>query len=75
MSKLIEGRIECPFYIKEGDCFIRCEGCIGGTECIHRFTDNKEKARYENEVCSVFGGKRCEHHRNVAVQYDRGLRS
>ena len=37
MSKMIEGRIECPFYLKEGDSFIACEGILNGTKCFHRF--------------------------------------
>lgn len=75
MSKLIEGRIECPFYIKEGNSFIKCEGGINGTECIHTFRDNVEKSKYENNVCSKFGGRRCEYYRMVAAMYEVGKRA
>lgn len=74
MSKLIEGKIECPFYIKEGEYFIRCEGVLKNTECVHRFVSNAEKKRYEETVCSCFGGRNCPHHRAVAVLYERNVR-
>ena len=74
MSKLIEGKIECPFYLKEGNSFIKCEGGICGTECVHRFKDNTEKTKYETEVCSKCGGRNCVYYRMVAVIYERKLK-
>ena len=75
MSKSIEGAIECPFYLKEGKRFIKCEGILNGTICTHSFNSDKEKLFFENTVCSVFGGKRCAHHRAVALLYDKGVRA
>ena len=53
MSKLIEGKIECPFYIKEGEYFIRCEGVLKNTECVHSVGALKELfemlCEYEDE--------------------------
>ena len=74
MSKLIESKIECPFYVRESERAITCEGCIAGTVAVQRFNDRVGKSTYENNVCSVFGGRRCPHYRAVAVQYDRGQR-
>lgn len=71
MSKAIEAMIECPFYIKEGERFIRCEGSVSGTQCIHRFKNDREKSNYEVNFCSKFGGRNCPHHRVVAVIYER----
>lgn len=71
MSKTIEAMIECPFYVKEGERFIRCEGSVKGTECIHRFITDSQKVRHEENFCSKFGGRNCPHHRVVAVLYER----
>lgn len=74
MAKPIEGKIECPFYIKEGERFIRCEGVLKGTQCIHRFLTNAQKESFEECICSVFGGKNCPHHRSVAILYEKEVR-
>lgn len=74
MSKLIEGKIECPYYLKEGNGFIKCEGCIRGTECVHRFHSDAQKVRYEEKVCSNLGGRSCEHYRVVSRLYETGVR-
>ncbi len=74
MSKMIEGRIECPFYLKEGDGFITCEGVLKGTECIHSFKSNELKRYHENSVCSSSGGRNCQHYRTVSLLYERGLK-
>lgn len=73
MSKKIESNIECPFYLKEGDKFIACEGVLKGTRCVHKFSSNVEKRDYENNVCSVNCGKKCYHYRAVATLYERGI--
>lgn len=74
MSKTIESIIECPFYLKEGEKFISCEGVLDNTSSTHRFNSNDEKKKYEFSVCCVNGGKKCKHHRAVSVLYERGLR-
>ncbi len=75
MSKLIEGRIECPFYLDEGDGFITCEGVLKNTECKHQFPNNFFKRNYEEEVCCTLGGRKCSHYRNLSVLYERGLKA
>lgn len=74
MSKRIEGRIECPFYICEGNSFIACEGVLKGTNCVHRFPDNDIKKTYEESVCCSYGGRRCNHYKSISSLYERGLR-
>ncbi len=74
MSKLIEGRIECPFYINEGDGFITCEGVVNGTRCMHQFSNNKIKSSYETTMCCSSGGRKCHHYRNLSLLYERGLK-
>ncbi len=73
MSKHIEASIECPFYISEGDRFIECEGAIKGTNCVHNFTNNKEKRKHEMLICSSNCGKKCYHYRTLSVMYERGV--
>lgn len=75
MSKMIEGMVECPFYIKEGKGFIDCEGIIEKTISTHRFKSDMDKKNYEYQVCCVNGGKKCPHFRNVSVLYERGERA
>jgi hypothetical protein len=75
MSKMIEGIIECPFYIKEGESFITCEGVLENTSTTHRFKSREDKRRYEFCVCGENGGKKCSHFRAVSLLYERGLRT
>ena len=75
MSKTIESLIECPFYISEGTGFVICEGAIKGTTAKQEFKNNSDKAKYEAEVCSVNCGKKCNHYRNVATLYEKGVLS
>ena len=75
MPKFIEGKIECPFYIDEGKRYISCEGVIKGTTCVHSFESEFKKAQHEEGVCSVFGGRKCQHYRMLSVLYERGLLS
>lgn len=75
MSKQIEGRIECPFYLEEGDGFITCEGVLKDTRCKHQFINNFYKRNYEEAVCCASGGRKCHHYRNLSVLYERGIKS
>lgn len=73
MSKAIEEVIECPFYMREGDGFISCEGLLKkSTTATHRFKSNDEKRSYEYEFCCVNGGRKCPHYRNLMILYERG---
>lgn len=71
MAKFIERLIECPFYLGEGDKFINCEG-EAGKKYSQLFDDNKEKSKYERSVCSVDGGRTCEHYKKINRLYERG---
>ncbi|MBO5065490.1 MAG: hypothetical protein J6D06_05180 [Clostridia bacterium] len=75
MSKFIEGMIECPFYLREGEGFIACEGIITGSSCHHRFENDFQKRNYEIDVCSTNGGKKCRYYRTMALLYERGLKA
>ncbi len=73
MSKVIEGIIECPFYLREGERFISCEGIlVDSAVTTHRFKSDEDKRSYQYCYCSVNGGKKCRHYRNLMVLYERG---
>ena len=74
MSKEIESRIQCPFYIGEGKTHITCEGLIHGCESVQKFESGKQKSDYEKFVCSVNRGRKCFHYRSVMLLYDKGIR-
>ncbi len=73
MSKQIESTIECPFYIKEDNISITCEGAIKGTNCVHTFNTKEEKVKHETNVCSYNCGKKCFHYRTLSIMYERGI--
>lgn len=74
MSKSVENKIECPFYIEETQNYILCEGIIANTTQKNIFSSNEEKLEYELNVCSINGGRKCLHYRNLHKQYDIGER-
>ena len=53
MSKFIDGMIECPFYLKEGERFIACEGILSGAHCCHKFDNETEKMTKTPESLTV----------------------
>ena len=71
MAKFIERLIECPFYLGEGDRFINCEG-ENGKKHIKAFDNNTQKSEYEKGVCSVDGGRACNHHKKINWLYECG---
>jgi hypothetical protein len=75
MSALIEGHIECPFYQKNGLQTITCEGLLDNlTHTTHHFKSADEKRQHILKYCCQHGGRRCVHHRSVAILYERGMR-
>lgn len=43
----------CPFYIKDADKSITCEGLIKGTSDMRRFQTTKVKREYQEHVCQT----------------------
>jgi len=72
VSKLIEARILCPYYLRESKSTIICEGAIGGTICAQKFQSIAAKARHEVDYCSKEGGRRCPQFRAVSMKYYNG---
>ena len=67
--KPIENYIECPFYLREKEKEIFCEGLIENTIVIHHFETNKLKKEHERNVCSIKLGKKCPHYQAVNSKY------
>ncbi len=72
MSKQIEARILCPYYLRESKSTIICEGAIDGTICAQKFQSIAAKARHEVDYCSKEGGRRCPQFRAVSIKYFNG---
>lgn len=73
MSKSIEERIECPFYISENGNYIVCEGLMKSVNCINKFPSKAEKLGYIENYCSVNCGKKCNQYRALSILYERGI--
>lgn len=71
MAKFIERLIECPFYMGEGDKYINCEG-EDGKKYSKIFYNNAEKTDFEKTVCSVDGGRSCNHYKKINSLYECG---
>jgi hypothetical protein len=69
-----EGNIECPFYLGQENCSIKCEGHI--KEMLNNkliFKNAEQKKKYIDTYCVVDGGRRCVHYRLMSSLYDRGV--
>jgi hypothetical protein len=65
----IDTKIECPFYIKDIKKEILCEGSIVDTVSIQKFRSASKRIEYEQDYCSVNGGRKCPHYRAVDLRY------
>ncbi|MBQ8183116.1 MAG: hypothetical protein IJ025_04370 [Clostridia bacterium] len=74
MSRNIEERVECPFFLRHSKTAITCEGVLDGTNCVHTFKSAAQRDFYETGFCCVKGGRSCQHYRNVSILYERGLK-
>ena len=62
--------IVCPFYIRDTQYALVCEGQIKGTENHARFATQDAKERYLKGVCSSFRYRRCRIARSLQLRYD-----
>lgn len=72
MGRGIDALVECPFFISQGDNFIKCESYISQTKTSFEFRFSRDKKKYVEEICSCGGGKRCRHYRLMSILYERG---
>ena len=58
-NKQIEALIQCPFYLREKENTVACEGYIRGTCMITKFPGEKEKRAYMKANCFKPDGGEC----------------
>lgn len=68
MSKTIEARIECPFYVKMQGSKLVCEGLLDCLRTSHTFADGKALTKWVKENCCVDFGRGCKHHRALMIK-------
>lgn len=69
-----EGNIECPFYLGQENCSIKCEAHIKETERTKLiFKSAEAKKRYIDNICTFDGGRKCRHNRMLNYLYDTGV--
>lgn len=49
----------CPFYLKEAQKSITCEGLIDGTCNMTRFNSEDEKTQYQSANCEMYNYTNC----------------
>lgn len=52
-------RTICPFYLKEAQKSITCEGLIEGTSNMTRFDTEEEKLQYQSANCEMYNYANC----------------
>jgi len=63
----------CPFYVREADKSISCEGVIDGTVTMTRFASTEVKVRFQEAACFQYGSERvCPVAKQLATLYLQG---
>ena len=70
--KTIDSEILCPFYIKEGNQTVTCEGLIPGTYATQRFPDYGTKRFFEQSSCCRLKEHTCPHADALRRSYECG---
>lgn len=52
MANYVVTRIVCPYFVREAEKSITCEGIIQGTLDTRRFSTKKDKERHEDMCCT-----------------------
>ena len=62
----------CPFYLREAEKSIACEGLTPGTCCLTRFAGKEEKEQFQAECCQGFEyAERCPLAAALMEKYDK----
>lgn len=62
---------DCPYYIRESEKMITCEGVEDGTLIGTRFDSEPQKIEYQRRHCFE-KCERCKHAENLDKKYDAG---
>ena len=49
----------CPFYLRENDKTLTCEGCTWGSTTTMRFAKTQQKTAWQEEICARYHFRRC----------------
>lgn len=60
---------KCPFYIKEAEKSITCEGCTENSTNMQRFETSEEKEHYQEQYCTTRGYIMCPWAASLAEKY------
>ena len=60
--------VKCPFYIKENENQIYCEGIIT-KKCIQHFINAKKKRQHKSKCCNS-DYRQCRHFKTVEQMYE-----
>ena len=58
-NKTVDALVKCPFYVKENENRIVCEGYIKNTCMITKFTDAAQKKAHLRACCFHEDGGKC----------------
>lgn len=68
-NKPVEAYIQCPFYLREKENVIMCEGCIGNTCMTTKFSSAKAKKEHLKSCCYLPDGGACPLAKSVFGKY------
>lgn len=60
--------VKCPFYIREENTDLICEGAIN-KYCIHHFKSNRQKQEHKEKFCNTFDYKNCIYFKGIFSLY------
>lgn len=65
-------KVVCPYYVKESDRSITCEGIIRCTETMIKFSSPRRKLAYQDVNCNDFSySDNCPVARAIAGSFER----
>jgi len=59
MNKTIDALVTCPFYVREAELTVDCEGLTGGAVTVTRFRTKKNKTDFMKSFCVDCAGRGC----------------
>lgn len=63
----------CPFYLRETDHSLTCEGCVRGSVTILRFGCRTDKRAWQAGICAHYHFRRCPLAFSAELKYERAL--
>lgn len=69
-----EANIICPFFKKDGQRKMKCEGfCSYTTSCEINFPTNNDKITHQDKFCATFNYENCALYKTILInKYEEG---